>query len=141
MASREDERSSSPGRTFDVDQFLNLEGDNGKKATEAEEVSSAHGARTNSEGSEQQIEGSFEDEGTSSRLNVRGRPVTAEIGPSTVSDEFLRSYPQGFFPEGCARASDGSKTVPVPREDEVVVFLDFFKAGLRFPCEPSFGEF
>ena len=27
---REDERSLSAGRTFDVDQFLNFEGDNGK---------------------------------------------------------------------------------------------------------------
>ena len=97
MASREDERSSSPGRTFDVDQFLNLDGDKAGKAAEVEEVWSALGARTTSEGSEQQIEGSFRDEGTSSRLTVRGRPVTAEIGPSTVSDEFFAVLSSGIF--------------------------------------------
>jgi hypothetical protein len=31
------------------------------------------------------------------------------------------------------RADNGDKTVPVPEENEVVIFRSFFKAGLRFP--------
>jgi hypothetical protein len=31
------------------------------------------------------------------------------------------------------RADDGERTVPTPKENEVVIFRSFFKAGLRFP--------
>jgi hypothetical protein len=31
------------------------------------------------------------------------------------------------------RADDGEKTVPTPKENEVVIFRSFLKAGLRFP--------
>jgi hypothetical protein len=31
------------------------------------------------------------------------------------------------------RADDGERTVPTPKENEVVIFRSFFKARLRFP--------
>ena len=31
------------------------------------------------------------------------------------------------------RADNGDRTVPVPEENEVVIYRSFFKAGLRFP--------
>jgi hypothetical protein len=31
------------------------------------------------------------------------------------------------------RADNGDKTSPTPKENEVVIFRSFFKAGLRFP--------
>jgi hypothetical protein len=31
------------------------------------------------------------------------------------------------------RADDGERTVPTPKENEVVIFRSFFNAGLRFP--------
>jgi hypothetical protein len=31
------------------------------------------------------------------------------------------------------RVDDGERTVPIPEENEVVIFRSFFKAGLRFP--------
>jgi hypothetical protein len=34
----------------------------------------------------------------------------------------------------------GDKMVPEPRDDEVVVFKSFFRAGLRFPRYEMIGE-
>jgi hypothetical protein len=31
------------------------------------------------------------------------------------------------------RVDNGDRTVPVPKENEVVIYRGFFKAGLRFP--------
>ena len=31
------------------------------------------------------------------------------------------------------RADDGERTVPTPKDNEVVIFRSFFKVGLRFP--------
>jgi hypothetical protein len=31
------------------------------------------------------------------------------------------------------RADNGDKTIPVPEDNEVVIYRSFFKAGLRFP--------
>ena len=65
-----DERSGSPGKGFDVDQFLNLDGDGGKAVADVGEVSSAMGAKPSSEVSDLHGEETFKDEGTSSRLTV-----------------------------------------------------------------------
>jgi hypothetical protein len=39
---------------------------------------------------------------------------------------------KGYFVEGEARAP-GEETTPEPNDDEVVIFEDFFVAGLRMP--------
>jgi hypothetical protein len=38
-----------------------------------------------------------------------------------------------FWDMSIVRAVAGEKTVPTPRDDEVVIFRSFLKAGLRFP--------
>jgi hypothetical protein len=34
----------------------------------------------------------------------------------------------------------GEETIPTPKDDEVVVFKSFFRAGLRFPLNEMIGE-
>jgi hypothetical protein len=34
----------------------------------------------------------------------------------------------------------GEETTPVPKDDKVVVFKSFFRAGLRFPLNEMIGE-
>ena len=43
---------------------------------------------------------------------------------------------KGYFKEGACRSPEG-EIIPMPRGDEVVVFKDFFIAGLRFPVDPA----
>jgi hypothetical protein len=38
-----------------------------------------------------------------------------------------------FRDMSAVRVDDGVRTVPTPKENEVVIFRSFFKAGLRFP--------
>jgi hypothetical protein len=60
-----------------------------------------------------------------------------EFGKSTVTAEDLVLMKKlGYFGEnedGLIRFS-GEEVILEPKEDEVVVFKSFFKAGLRFPC-------
>lgn len=42
---------------------------------------------------------------------------------------------RGWFARGDVRAPEG-ETMPKPWEDEVILFLGFFSAGLRFPVHP-----
>jgi hypothetical protein len=43
---------------------------------------------------------------------------------------------KGYFPKGGAHAP-GAETVPEPDNDEVIVYEDFFIAGLRMPPHPA----
>ena len=42
---------------------------------------------------------------------------------------------KGYFAEGVCRPP-GAELIPVPETGEVVVFKDFFTAGLRLPMDP-----
>lgn len=65
---------------------------------------------------------------------------TFDFGRSEVTPSLVCSYEElGFFPKGHGRAP-GVETVPDPKGDEVVVFLDFFTTGLRFPCDVMLAE-
>jgi len=44
---------------------------------------------------------------------------------------------QGVLTPGLGRVPPETDTFAKPREDEVVVFKDFFPAGLRFPLDPA----
>ena len=56
--------------------------------------------------------------------------------PSVVSQSTIDFYvSKGYFPEGVCRPP-GPEVFPVPRSGEVVVFKDFFTAGLRIPMDP-----
>lgn len=61
-------------------------------------------------------------------------PTTLVFGKSLVIPELIKEYEEkGFFPCGDGRAPTSEET-PTSQPDEVVVFRDFFTAGLRFPC-------
>ena len=47
---------------------------------------------------------------------------------------------QGVVGAGLARPPPAGETEAKPRSDEVVVFRDFFTAGLRFPLDPVVVE-
>jgi hypothetical protein len=46
---------------------------------------------------------------------------------------------KGYFVEGEARAT-GEETMPEPQEDQVVVYEDFFIAGLRMPPHHTLAD-
>jgi hypothetical protein len=56
--------------------------------------------------------------------------------PSVVSQSMIDFYvSKGYFLEGVCRPP-GQEVIPVPEFGEVVVFKDFFTAGLRLPMDP-----
>jgi hypothetical protein len=64
------------------------------------------------------------------------KPSHIEFGKSTVSVEDLVMMKKlGYFGETESKLIrfSGEEVVPEPKEDEVVVFKSFFRAGLRFP--------
>ena len=81
----------------------------------------------------------YDDMSGFSILNTRG--VT--IGRSHVSEKDLDDYVvQGLLKSllhGLCHAL-GREQVPRPEPYEVIVFHDFFEAGLQFPCEDFVGE-
>jgi hypothetical protein len=71
------------------------------------------------------------------------KPSHIEFGKSTVSEEDLVMMKKlGYFGEDESKlirfASE--EVIPEPKEDEVVVFKSFFRAGLRFPLYDIIGE-
>jgi hypothetical protein len=62
------------------------------------------------------------------------RPSHAVFGKSTIRQSHLDNMRGRYFLDiSIVRADNGDRTVPVPEEDEVVIYRSFFKAGLRFP--------
>ena len=69
-------------------------------------------------------------------LVVPEKRKTLVLGPSVVSKNTIEFYvSKGYFKEGNCRPLEGEIT-PAPKEGEVVVFRDFFTAGLRLPVDP-----
>ena len=71
------------------------------------------------------------DPGLRARRPNRNRLVVVCRGSQTTID-FYDS--KGYFPEGVLRPP-GPEVFPVPKSREVVVFKDFFTAGLRLPMD------
>jgi hypothetical protein len=64
------------------------------------------------------------------------KPSHVEFGKSTVKAEDLVVMKKlGYFGENDDELIRfaGEEIIPEPKEDEVVVFKSFFRAGLRFP--------
>jgi hypothetical protein len=62
------------------------------------------------------------------------RPSHAVFGKSTIKQSHLDNMRGRYFRDmSIVRADNGDKTVPIPEENEVVIYRSFFKAGLRFP--------
>ena len=63
--------------------------------------------------------------------------VSFEFGPNKVMLEDLDFFAQcGWFPHDLARLLEEEEVVLKPHDDVVVVYREFFLAGLRFPVHP-----
>jgi hypothetical protein len=102
-------------------------------------------AKTNTEKITREIlEGLSEDTGDSDSYDVESggedsedrpwRPSHAVFGKSTIKQSHLNNMRRRYFRDmSIVRADNGDKTSPTPKENEVVIFRSFLKAGLRFP--------
>ena len=71
-----------------------------------------------------------------SELMAPEKRKTLLFEPSVVSQSMINFYvSKGYFAEGVCRPP-GAEVIPVPETSEVVVFKDFFTAGLRLPMDP-----
>jgi hypothetical protein len=62
------------------------------------------------------------------------RPSHTVFGKSTIRQSHLDNMRGRYFRDiSIVRADNGDRTVPVPEENEVVIYQSFFKAGLRLP--------
>ena len=65
-------------------------------------------------------------------------PPTTFFGQTKMTLAMLQEMEnQGILTPGLGRVPLETDTYAKPREDEVVVFKDFFPAGLRFPLDPA----
>jgi hypothetical protein len=71
------------------------------------------------------------------------KPSHLDFGKSTVSEaDMPMMIKLGYFWEAEKKLIrfGGEETTPTPKNDEVVVFKSFFRAGLRFPLNEMIGE-
>jgi hypothetical protein len=71
------------------------------------------------------------------------KPSHIEFGKSTVTtDNMAMMKKLGYFGEAESKLVRfaGEEVVQRPREDEVVVFMSFFRVGLQFPLHEMIGE-
>jgi hypothetical protein len=61
------------------------------------------------------------------------RPSHAVFGKSTIKQSHLDNMRGRNFRDMSIVRADADRSVPVPEENEVVIYRSFFKAGLRFP--------
>jgi hypothetical protein len=61
------------------------------------------------------------------------RPSHAIFGKSTSKQSHLENMRGRYFRDMSIVRAGRDNNVPTPKEDEVVIFRSFFKAGLRFP--------
>ena len=65
-------------------------------------------------------------------------PPTTFFGQTKMTLAMLGEMEnQGVLTPGLGRVRPETDTYAKPREDEVVIFNDFFPAGLRFPLDPA----
>jgi hypothetical protein len=74
---------------------------------------------------------------------IPSKPSHLDFEKSTVSEAGVPMMMKlGYFGEGERKLVRfaGDETTPTSKDDEVVVFKSFFKAGLRFPLNKMIGE-
>jgi hypothetical protein len=65
---------------------------------------------------------------------------THYFGSSSITIGKIKEMEEkGYFARDEARAP-GAETVPEPRDNEAIVYEDFFVAGLRMPPHPALGD-
>jgi hypothetical protein len=87
-------------------------------------------------------ESDYESEEDNSILSP-AKPSHIEFGKSTVTkDDMVMMRKLGYFGKDESKLVRfaGEEIIPEPKEDEVVVFKSFFRAGLRFPLNDMIGE-
>jgi hypothetical protein len=88
-------------------------------------------------------DGSDDEAGEDYSILSSSKPSHIEFGKSTVTAEgMIMMKKLGYFGEAESKLVRfaGEEVVPEPKEDEVVVFKSFFRAGLRFPLYDMIGE-
>jgi hypothetical protein len=74
--------------------------------------------------------------GASDNMKLR----TCYFGSSTITVSKIKEMEErGYFPEGEGHAP-GAETMPETNGDEVVVYKDFFIAGLHMPLHPALAN-
>ena len=74
---------------------------------------------------------------------IPSKPSHLDFENSTVSeDDIPMMMKLGYFVEAERKLVRfaGEETTPAPKDDEVVVFKSFFRAGLRLPLNEMIGE-
>jgi hypothetical protein len=74
---------------------------------------------------------------------IPSKPSHLDFEKSTVSEADVPMMMKlGYFGEAKRKfvRFAGEETTPTPKDDEVVVFKSFFRAGLRFPLNEMIGE-
>jgi hypothetical protein len=61
------------------------------------------------------------------------RPSHAVFGKSTIKQSHLDNMRGRYFWDLSIVRADADRAVPAPKENKVVIYRSFFKAGLRFP--------
>jgi hypothetical protein len=101
-------------------------------------------AKTNTEKITKEIlEGLSEDTGDSDSYDVESggevsedqpwRPSHSIFGKSTIKQSHLENMRGRYFWDMSIVRAGGDNNVPTPKENEVVIYRSFFKAGLQFP--------
>jgi hypothetical protein len=101
-------------------------------------------AKTNTEKITKEIlEGLSEDTGDSDSYDVESgdegsedrpwRPSHTIFGKSTIKQSHLENMRGRYFRDMSIMRAGGDNNVPTPKENKVVIYQSFFKAGLRFP--------
>jgi hypothetical protein len=68
------------------------------------------------------------------------RPSHSVFGKSTIKQSHLDNMRGRYFRDMSIMRVGGDNIVPVPEENEVVIYRRFFKAGLRFPLNKFVAE-
>jgi hypothetical protein len=101
-------------------------------------------AKTNTEKITKEIlEGLSEDTGDNDSYDVESgdedsedrpwRPNHSIFGKSTIKQSHHENMRGRYFRDMSIVRAGGDNNIPAPKENEVVIFRSFFKAGLRFP--------
>jgi hypothetical protein len=88
-------------------------------------------------------EGDGDEEEIDYNTVMSSKPSHLDFGKSTDSEAYMPMMIKlGYFGEAEKKLIrfGGEETTPKPKNDEVVVFRSFFKAGLRFPLHEMIGD-
>jgi hypothetical protein len=99
----------------------------------------------NAEAGQTMVEGESDNESEEDNniLNPT-KPSHLEFEKSTVTEDDMTMMKKlGYFGESESKLVRfaGEEVIPEPREDKVIVFKSFFRAGLRFPLNDMIGRF